>query len=569
MADININGLFMNYLLSALYRKVIVPNDFHTQAIGIQEIMRNDVTGLIDSLTTFQVQSASVNYEIKTSNPSLDAILRKWLREINIGYNGRLPSGIGALAEEYFKERWKGSTFPILKIMEWDDENDGHILLPVRMAFVDGGSVYSLRTSIDQNYVDILGYQYFLGRKRDKQNLLGDNCVITKPNARWFTEYPVPYLIKNGVYYNFKIIQMLRDKQAQVLDAIVPYIFSVQKNTDQMATVKGVNYDDNKLQLVSDQFQQLIQRMNDFQFDGQRKSKTPIRVSQHDEKIQHLFPDLSVILKDELLTTSEKGIMSGLGFIKVADPMATTRKESILNPKAFIEEIKAGIEGFKTILREVIIKIQQKNAGKVKYMGADFRIMSSPIRGFMTDEFKQTIRSAYDRGCVSKKLFTEVVCEASYEHELEERKIESSRGDDYFMYPPVVTNVEQIGLEYPGNPPAAPAGVKVASAPKDGVGQPGGVTQDKQGPEAKNFNKASLVKASIMMSSVADSPYSTIGDLPDAVKNTLKTPKKQRMWLKAFNNSYHFYNGKFSDHQHALKLAAKMAWMQARRPQEF
>ena len=66
--DVNINGLFMNYLLSALYRKVIVPNDFHTQSIAIREIMRNDVSGLIDSLTTFQVNSASVNYEIKTSN---------------------------------------------------------------------------------------------------------------------------------------------------------------------------------------------------------------------------------------------------------------------------------------------------------------------------------------------------------------------------------------------------------------------------------------------------------------------------------------------------------------------
>src|SRR5208283_3178454 len=98
MADININGLFMNYLLSALYRKVIVPNDFHTQAIAIREIMRNDVTGLIDTLTTFQVNSASVTYEIKTESDKLNKILAKWLREINISYNGRLPSGVVALA---------------------------------------------------------------------------------------------------------------------------------------------------------------------------------------------------------------------------------------------------------------------------------------------------------------------------------------------------------------------------------------------------------------------------------------------------------------------------------------
>ena len=549
----------MNYLLSALYRKVIVPNDFHTQSIAVQEIMRNDVTGLIDSLTTFQVNSAAVNYEIKTNNDQLNKTLRKWLREINIGYNGRLPSGIGALAQEYFKERWKGSTFPVLKIMEWDDENDSKILLPVRMAFVDGGSIYSLRTSIDQNYVDILGYQYFLGRKRDKKNLLGDNCILSKPNARWFTEYPVPYLIKSGVYYNFKIIQSFKDKQAQILDAIFPYLLLIQKNTDQMATVKGVNYDDAKLTKVSDQYNEIIQRMNDFQFDGQRKSKTPIRVTQHDEKITHVMPDLMVILKEELLAIPEKGILNGLGFVKVADPMATTRKESILNPKAFIQEIQQGIEDFKQILRELIILIQSKNPSKIKYMGNEFRVMSSPIKGFMTDEFKQTMRSLYDRGLVSKKLAVEVIGEASYEHELEERKIEATRGDDYFMYPPVVTNVEQVGLEYPGNPPATPKGVKDLKPLTDGIINPN-ITQDKQGPEKKNFNMASIV-----IEGLEGAPYSTIADLPDSVKTGLKTMKQKRAWLKAWNASYHFYNGKFNDSKRAETLAFKTAWATAKR----
>lgn len=554
MADVNINGLFMNYLLSSLYRKVITPNDFHTQAIAIQEIMRNDVTGLVDSLTTFQVQSASVNYEIKTSNDKLNEVFRKWLREINLSYNGRLPSGIGALAQEYFKERWKGATFPILKIMEWDDNNEAGILLPTRMAFVDGGSVYSLRVSIDQNYVDILGYQYFLGRKRDKQNLLGTNCVITKPNARWFSEYPVPYLIKNGVYYNFKIIQMLKDKQAQILDAILPYILSVKKNTDMLATQKGVNYDDAKLQKVSDQFNELIQRMNDFQFDGQRKSKTPIRVSQHDEEIQHIFPDLMVVLKEELLAIPEKAILNGLGFVKVADPMATTRKESILNPKAFIEEIKQGIEDFKSILREVVILIQQKNAKKIKYMGADFRIMSSPVRGFMTDEFKQTMRSLYDRGLVSKKLACEVIGEVSFEHELEERKIEAQSGSEYFMYPPVTQNVQQVGLQYPDNPPPTPKGVTTQKPPMDGV-----TTQDKISPvEKMNF------KASILIDGLEGSPYKKIADLPDAVKDNIKSVKGRRKWLSEFNESYAFYQGKFLDSKKAEQLAFKTAWSRAK-----
>lgn len=558
MADVNINGLFMNYLLSALYRKVIVPNDFHTQSIAVREIMRNDVSGLITSLTFYMIQAASVEYEIKTDNENLTKLLKTWLKEINISYNGRLPSGIGALAQEYFKERWQGATFPILKIMEWDDENDAGILLPSRMAFVDGGSVYSLRTSIDQNYVDILGYQYFLGRKRDKQNLLGTNCIITKPNARWYDEYPIPYLIKNGVYYNFKIIQQLRDKQAQILDAILPYVLSIQKNTDAMMIQKGINYDDEKLKKVSDQFNELIQRMNDFQFDGQRKSKTPIRVSQHDEKITHVFPDLMVVLKEDLLKSFEQGILAGMGFVRVADPLSSLRKETVLNPKAFIQEVKTGVEDFKGILRELVILIQQKNKSKVKYMAADFRIASSPINAFNTDEFKQTMRSLFDRGLASKKTTFENIGESSYEEQVEQRKAEASRGDDYFMFPPVITNVEQVGLEYPDNPPPAPKGTKVSPAPKDGV--QGTVTQDKQGPEKMNF------RASILIDGLEGSPYQHIGDLPDAVKKALPQVKQRRAWLSAFNNAFHFYQGKLGDAKKAETLAFKTAWSHAKNP---
>lgn len=552
MSDVNVNGLFMNYLLSALYRKVIVPNDFHTQSIAVREIMRNDISGLVDSLTTFQVQSASVHYEIKTDNPNLNKILKEWLHSINIGYNGKLPSGINALATEYFKERWKGGSFPVLKIIEWDTlaGDDSGFVVPMKMAFLDGGSIYSKRVSNDQNYVDIIGYDYYLGRKRDKEDKLDKNCIITKPSCRWYDEYPVPYLIKNGVYYNWKMIQSLKDKQAQVLDQILPYLLTVQKNTEQMAITKGVNYDDDKLKKVAGQMEEVIQRMNDFQFDGQRKSKTPIRVSQFDEKIEHLIPDLKTILADELFASFEKGILNGLGFVRVADPLSSLRKETVLNPKAFVEEVKTGIEDFKQILREIVILIQQQNDKKIKYVNADFRVMSSPVKGFMTDEFKQTMRSLYDRGLVSKKLTTEVIGETNYEHEVEERKHESKDGQDYFMYPPVIQNVEQVGLEYPGNPPSTPKGVKKAKPAQDGV-----TTQDKISPvEKQNY------KASILIEGLLGSPYESIADLPDSVKETIKTPKARRTWLGAFNGAYNFYMGKFGDAKKAETLAFKTAW---------
>lgn len=556
MADININGLFMNYLLSALYRKVIVPNDFHTQAIAVQEIMRNDVSGLVGSLTDFQVSSADVSYTIKTDNDKLNEIFKTWLHTINSDYEGKIPSGIHALASEYFKERWKGASFPILKVIEWTDI-DG-FMVPSKMAFVDGGSVYSKRISLDQNYVDLLGYEYYLGRKRDADAKLDKNCIITKPYTRWYAEYPIPYLIKNGVYYNWKMVQTLKDKQAQILDQILPYLLTIQKGTEQLAIQKGVNYDDDKLKKVAAQFEELVQRMNDFQFDGQRKSKTPLRVSQFDEKIEHNIPDLGVIMKKELFEIADRGILSGLGFIDVADPVSSSRKESVLNPKAFIAEINKGVTDFKSILRELVLLILKKNKDRSKYLEAskNFRVISSPVKGFMTDLFKQTMRSLYDRGTISKKLLTEVIAETNYEEQVEQRKHEAKKGDEYFMFPPVIQNIEQQGMEYPDNPPPTPNGVKKTTQ-KPGMDNQ--TTDDKINPVEKlNF------KASILIDGLVGSPYSGIASLPDAVKKALPSLKDQRTWLKVFNASYHFYQGKFGDAKKAETLAFKTAWAKAK-----
>lgn len=550
MADVNANGLFMNYLLSALYRKVIVPNDFHTQAIAIREIMRNDISGLVDSITDFKVSSAAVSYHIKTGNDNLNKILDDWMHSINIAYNGKLPSGIKSLATEYFKERWKGASFPILKIIEWGKFEE--FMLPTKMAFVDGGSVYSKATTNDKTYVDLVGYDYYLGRKRDEASKLDKNCIITKPYCRWYDEYPVPYLIKTGVYYNWKMIQSLKDKQAQILDQILPYLLTIKKNSEQLAVQKGVNYDDEKLKKVAGQIEEVIQRMNDFQYDGQRKSKTPLRVSQFDEQIEHLMPDLSIIMKKELFEVFEKSILSGMGLIDIADATISSRKESILNPKGFVQEVKTAVEDFKQILREVVILIQQKNSSKIKYVNADFRVISSPIPGFMSDLFKQTMRSLYDRGLVSKKLTVEIIGETNYEYEVEQRKHEAKDGQEYIMFPPVIQNVEQVGMEYPNNPPTTNG--KKAQPAKDEV-----TTEDKINPvEKQNY------KASILIDGLVGSPYESIADLPDQVKATLKTPKERRTWLQVFNRSFHFYQGKFGDAKKAETLAFKTAWAKAK-----
>lgn len=553
MADINVNGLFLNYLLSALYRKVIVPNDFHTQSIAIKEMMRNDISGLVQSLTDFQVQAAgAVPYHIKTGNDSLDETLKDWFHTINAGFNGKIPSGIHPLANQYFQELWKGSSFPILKVIEWD-LIDG-LKLPSKLAFLEGGSVYSRRNAIDQNYVNINGYDYFLGRRRDDEDKLDKNCIITKPFCRWHDEYPVPYLIKNGVYYNWKLIQSLKDKQAQILDQIVPYILAVQKGSEALAIQKDINYDDDKLKKVAGQMEELIQRMNDFQFDGQRKSKTPIRVTQFDEKINHLIPDLSIILKQELFVQMEKAILCGIGFIDVIDTATTSRKESVVNPKVFIQNTLFGIEQFCQISTDLCMMIKEKNKDKTKFTNLDWRVLHGKPHIFDTNDFKQTLLSIYNRGGLSKKTLVEVVGEENFEHEKHLREKEAKNGDEWVFFPPVVQNVEQQGLMYPENPPT-----QKGSDPEADLK----TTPDKLGPSQDV--KMKFHKSSIMIDGLEGCPYRSIAKLPDAVKKHLPSLKDQRRWLATFNSAYAYQMGKTSDAKKAEVYAFKVAYGTAKR----
>jgi hypothetical protein len=401
------NDIFMNMLLSSLYKKCNVPTDFHSQALCVKELMGNDVTGLVGSLTDFQVNAANVKWYIKTGNDTLDSIMAKWLDTINSEFKGQIPSGINALATEYFKERWKGSSFPVLKILSWG-EIEG-FKLPTKMAFVDGSMIYSDSDKNNGDSINLGETSYYLGSNRLPKNKLSNGCIITKPFGFWYDEYPKVYLVKNGVYYNWKLMESLKNKQSEILDQIMPYLMLVQKGTEGLAINKNVNYDDAKLKKVVDQMEELMEKMNDVHMDGQRKSKTPIRVSQFDEKIQHLIPDLGTILKAELAAGFEKGMLAGMGFIDIANTVSTSRSESVLNPKAFIEEVRTGIgekqdgSGFAQIMKDLLFVIKEQNDGRPKYNNLQMKVLHSQPQIFMDKDFRDFLLSMFNRGKLSQK----------------------------------------------------------------------------------------------------------------------------------------------------------------------
>jgi len=529
-------GNLINFILNSLLKKIITPADFHNRANAVATMLENDISGLVDSLTDFSVNTADVEFSVETENEQFSKVLKEWLDNVNSVYKGKIPSGIKSLAKEYFQERWKGASFPVLKIAKWDSVNG--IILPTKLFFVDGGSIHA-KDKEDTDELSLLSYDYYLGAKEEPSKKLDKNCIFAK-GGRWFTKYPIPYLIKRGVYHNWRIIKDLKDKQTEILSQVIPYMLLVKKGTEQLAIKDVKGYSDPELKKTVEQLQDLMDKMNDASTTG--KTKAPIRATNFDEELKHFIPDLSTIFEPKLTSGAERNILAGLGFIDVIQGISDTRRESILNPKVFVEETRQGVEDFKQILKEVVLLIKEKNKTHIKYMTADFYVSASPIKGFMSDAFKQEIRLLWKHGQLSNQTYCELVGETEYQGEIHRREKEAKGGIDEIMRPHMTDNKEGVGIDIPGEEPI--------EEDTDENGNP----KDRDKIDDKDKFKMSKLH-------LEGAPYSTIKDLPDSVKKKL-TPDKQKAWLSIFNSAYNFYMKKFGDAKKAESLAFRTAWSQ-------
>jgi len=512
----NINDLTLN-IISLLAKKIVVPSGFHARATAVKEMLNSDVSGIVDSLTDFQVNSATVDFSIESDNENLTKILKKWLDKINIEYSGQVPSGIKPLSKEYFKERWKGSSFPVLKIAGWT-RIDG-IMVPSKMFFVDGSSVYAKDKDENETVKKLINYDYYLGRDTDDK-LTTNNSIITKPFGRWSDAYPDNYLIKRGVYQNWKILESIKNREAEILEQIIPYLLLIKKGTERLAADNIKTYTDKELKQVTQDFQNVVDELKGFDL----KKKSTVRASNFDEEIKHLIPDLKGIFDSGLFTSLEKHMLSGLGFIDSTELSATSRRESILNPKVFVEETKEGVNDFKQILKTLAFKIQEKNKQNIKYMNSEFYITSSPVTAFVTDEFKRQVQRLWRSGRLSDQTVIELVGEVDFKTEVYRRKKEGEKDLFKIFYPPVAENREQ----HPFTRENDPTTKKKETPEEDEKGDP--VPEDKRDEtEKKEYDVGQKV--------LEISPYERVEDLPKNVKTSL-TPDLQRIWKKAFNNAY-------------------------------
>jgi len=444
-----------------------IPSGYRDQVVETKDLLRNDVSGLVNTMLDFAISSAiDVDYRIETNNSNLNTLLNNWLSDINSALRGKIPTGIDALAKEYFRERWKGSSFLLLRTF-WENV-DGYIL-PTKLYFVDGEDIL-IRASEETVTIGEEDYRLRVSRTKSKRLPATKNEMIfvQKPYDAWGTNYPTPYLIIKGLFENMKFLEQLEKKGEAVVGKALEYLLTLKKGTEGLTRDNIAVYDKSDLDTVKDDFKKIVE-------DRKTTAGVPTYVTNFDTEIAHLIPDYQKILQGSLFAPIEKRILAGIGLVDIVQGASSTRRESVLNPKPFIAEVRSGVHDFKELMKDILTLVIEKNKGKHAKYFADSKITeirTTPIKIFLSDDAKSLLRSVYDRGGLSKQTFVEVVGDVDYAMEVERRKNEKERKEEKIMFPPVIQNQEPTRSPEEDGPKIVEKEV---------------IPDDKTGPESKNF----------------------------------------------------------------------------------
>jgi len=447
-----------------------MPSGYRDQVLETKDLLKNDISGLTNTMLDFAISSAiDVDYRIETNNNNLDIILNNWLDDINSALRGKVTTGLASLAKEYFRERWKGSSFLLLRTF-WESV-DGYVL-PTKLYFVDGEDIL---IRADEETVTIGEEQYRLRISKTKSKRLpstkNEMIFVQKPYEAWGTNYPTPFMIMRGLFKNMKFLEVLEGKGEMVVGKALEYLLTLKKGSEGLTRDNIAVYDKSDLDTVKDDFKKIVE-------DRKTTSGTPTYVTNFDTELAHLIPEYNKVLEGALFSPIEKRILAGIGLVDIVQGTTSTRRESVLNPKPYIAEIKSGVHDFKELLKDILVTVIEKNKNKHKKYFADSKIKevrTTPIKIFLGDDAKSLLRSVYDRGGLSKQTFVEVVGDVDYAMEVERRKNEKSRGEMKSMFPPVIQNQEQTRSPEENGPKNDDEEV---------------VPDDRRGPESKNFLQA-------------------------------------------------------------------------------
>jgi len=503
----NMLGAFIDWLYQS--SEISIPSDYHQRCTKVEEMLDNDISGTINTILDYSINSASeAGYRIECSESTLQKLLNVWLEDINITIAG-IPTGLSALSKEYFLERWKGSSFCVLRLKDWENitVNNVTIQVPTTMWFVNGGSIYVARSK-DKNY-KLGSDKIFLDEAHEIGIPFGkdEEIIVQKPFDRWHVQYPTPYLVRKGILKNWLAMKTLMEKSDEVISKILPYLFLISKGSENLFLQGDVNYSDDELKELTENFKTEVQKYRN------EKGKIPTNAIPFDTHYEHLIPDLRKILAEELYRQGYRSILAGLGFIDMLE-ISPSRQEARMNPKAFISEINEGVTGFKQILLEAIYLIEERNKNAHKKLFTDkgkIIIVNSPLR-INVENLLSDLRSGFDRGSMSIQTYQEILGLDS-QTEKERRKKELDNGDEDLFYPHLIINQE-----------AVPDRMGIPAKPKDTT-KLEDQNKKKNSPETKN-------KTAELEEELEIAPY-TMENYP---KYLNKYPKHAiEIWVTTFN----------------------------------
>lgn len=484
--------------LRHLRANTTIPLDFASQMTLVNKLLRNDTTGIVNSVLDFQLNSATVPLKIETKNDALDNALNIWQYSLlNKNLSIDAPRGLRDLSAEYYKERWKSSFVALM--YRWEDVtiNKKVYSLPLKMWFLDGASLKVKSASGKLN-----SREYFIQSIKD-ENRIPDNktsAIIRKPYASWYEDYPVPYLVRKGTLFNALLKEAVVTKQADVIESMIPYLLLLKSGTDKLAEL-DLLADGEELKKLKES---LVKAQNEHDITGSL-GKLVTSLS-YDVNMEHFMPDLLKVMHSDITKATDKNILASLGMIEVQG-FSSDRQETILNPKILVEEIKDSVLDWSLIIEEVVHQIIERNRNVgIDKLSSEVRVVPGSVKTFVTEGLKNLYNTLYSRGLISKQSVVENVGDFDYEVERERRKKETAQGDDDSMKAPIVQRQEQQG----NTTPVAP--VKNDTAPDE-------QNQNKPGDNTK-VEKAEL---------------KTIDDLPEEAKHL--PVNGQIMFLKAYNSS--------------------------------
>lgn len=502
--------------LKSLRTNINVPRSFHDRMDKIKLLTGNDKTGVVNTVLDFMVHSATVPMKIETQNKNMDEFLRVWQKsDLNKNVSIDIPRGLRDLSTQYFKERWK-SSFISLNV-KWGKVKlpDGTMFeVPTRMWLTDGSAIY-----VEGKTTGLNTKKYFVGRGSNKKPLektTKGSVLIRKPFNSNYEAYPTPYLVKRGILFNALLKEAITTKQADVIEAIIPYLLLLRAGTDKLAELEMLAGEE-ELRALKDT---IVKASEDHKITGDLGKL--IASLNYDVKVEHLIPDLTKIFDPKITQSADKNLLAGLGMIELQG-FSSNRQETILNPKVLIEEVKDAVSDWAELLEEVMYEMLERNkANHPKLSNNEIRVVPGKIKSFVTDDMRAMLRSMYDRGVISKQTGAEEIAELDFEVEVERRQKETERNLDRDMKPPVIQNLEQFTdpeLEDQNKAPGTPEADNFNQAVLEHFGKKYKDDKKKEKKQKKSQKRA----------------FETIDELPDEIKSALPIPA-QLLFIKSYND---------------------------------